>query len=817
MPLSSWSRRWIAVAVLCLATWLSLGETAAAQPALNLQLVASGFASPVAIANARDGSNRLFIVEQGGVIKIYNGSQVLATPFLNIASKVLSGGERGLLGLAFDANYVSNGLFYVFYTSPPAGEVTIARFSVTADPNVANPNSELILKTQAHSDFGNHNGGSLLFGPDGCLYAGIGDGGSGGDPNNNGQNLNTLLGKIIRINPSDGAACAAAPGNPFVGTAGARGEIWALGVRNPWRITFDRLTGDLLIADVGQGTREEVNFQPAGVGGRNYCWRHKEGTLIFDAGVACTAGTPTDPVLEYDHSAGKCSITGGYRYRGNRIPEIAGTYFYGDYCSGQIWGATESGGVWSTSQLFDTAFNISTFGEDESGEIYVVNLSGGAFYRLVDSRATTTTALTASPNPSVFGQSVTFTATVTGSGATGTVTFMEGAATLGTGPLSSGTAVFSTSALAVGVHTITAVYAGDASFSGSTSPALTQTVIPMSLQVTPATNMASVGNPGGPFSPSSFQYQFSANSGSLNYSISGLPSWLDVSSSSGTVTTSPTTVTFTVNSNANSLAIGGYNATISFTNTTNGQGDQTRNAALTVNSGGTAPPAARTWVSGAGSDSNDCTLVAPCQTFAGALPKTSAGGEINVLDRGGFGGVTITKSITIRSDRVEAGVLAGGVNGIIVNAGTNDSVVLEGLDIEGLGTGLNGVNIIGSGSVVIRHSSIHRFTGNGVNLVGTAGAKVLLQDSVISLNGGGVNVQGAGGAANTAVIDRTTIETHTNFAVQIAGPGAAFLSASNLIGSGPKLVISGGGTVTSYGNNVIRGAGATPTTTQPRQ
>jgi glucose/arabinose dehydrogenase len=383
-----WLRVWIQIPVLCVAASLLLGGTAAAQPALNLQLVASGFASPVGIVNAHDGSNRLFIVEQGGDIKIYDGTQVLATPFLNIASKVLSGGERGLLGLAFDSSYLSNGFFYVYYTSQPAGQVTIARYSVTADPNVGDPNSEHILKTQDHSQFANHNGGSLLFGPDGCLYAGIGDGGSGGDPNGNGQNLNTLLAKIIRISPIDGAACTAAPGNPFVGMPNTRDEIWALGVRNPWRITFDRQTGDLLIADVGQDTEEEVDFQPAGVGGRNYCWRHKEGTLIFDANTACTAGTPTDPVLEYDHSAGKCAITGGYRYRGSSIPEIVGTYFYGDYCTGQIWGAAESGGVWTASQLLDTTFNISTFGEDENGEIYVANISGGTFYRLMRTHST---------------------------------------------------------------------------------------------------------------------------------------------------------------------------------------------------------------------------------------------------------------------------------------------------------------------------------------------------------------------------------------------------------------------------------------------
>ena len=374
-----WSRIRHLATTMLMAT-LAWGGAAGANT-FGLQLLVSGLTNPVALANAGDGSNRLFIVDQTGIIKIYDGTQVLATPFLNITSKVLSGGERGLLGLAFDANYASNGFFYVFYTSQPAGDVTIARYSVTADPSVANPNSELILKTQAHPTFANHNGGALVFGPDGCLYAGIGDGGGGGDPDNNGQNLGTLLGKIIRISPSDGTPCAAAPGNPFVGTPGARGEIWALGLRNPWRITFDRQTGDLLIADVGQNSREEVNFQPAAAAGRNYCWRRKEGTLIFDANIPCTAGTPTDPVLEYDHSGGNCSITGGYRYRGSKFPGFVGTYFYGDFCSGRIWGATESGGAWTTVELLDTALNISSFGEDEAGEIYVAHLSG-ALYRL---------------------------------------------------------------------------------------------------------------------------------------------------------------------------------------------------------------------------------------------------------------------------------------------------------------------------------------------------------------------------------------------------------------------------------------------------
>ena len=225
--------------------------------------------------------------------------------------------------------------------------------------------------------------------------------------------------------------------------------------------------------------------------------------------------------------------------------------------------------------------------------------------------------------------------------------------------------------------------------------------------------------------------------------------------------------------------------------------------------------ATRTWVSGVGDDANPCSRTAPCKTFAGAISKTAAAGEINVLDPGGYGAVTITKSIRIISDHIEAGVLVSGTNGIVVNVASTDNVLLDGLDIEGLGTGLNGVQIIGGGSVVIRRTSINHFTGNGVNLIGTNNAKVFVQNTVISNNGGGVNVQGAGGAINNGIIDNSTIDTHPNFAVQIAGPGNIYLSASQLIGAGPKLAISGSGTITSYGNNVIRGAGVAPSATLP--
>ncbi|MBV9968536.1 MAG: PQQ-dependent sugar dehydrogenase [Xanthobacteraceae bacterium] len=375
----SWSRMWQVAIAIMVATFAS-SATADAQT-LSLELMASGLPSPVGLRNAGDGSNRLFIVNQGGTISIYKNGSVLATPFLDVSSEIVAGGEQGLLGLAFDPSYATNGFFYIYYTSKTAGTITISRFHVSSNPDVADPTSEVVLITQVHPNFTNHNGGSLLFGPDGCLYAGLGDGGSGGDPNNNAQNLGTLLAKIIRISPAAGTPCTAAPGNPFVNTQGARGEIWALGVRNPWRITFDRQTGDLWIADVGQNTEEEVDLQPSGVAGRNYCWSRKEGTLIYNPNIPCTIGMPTDPIIEYDHSAGKCAIIGGYRYRGSRFPRMLGTYFYADLCTGQIFGATESGGVWTSTALYTSATNVTTFGEDEAGELYVVHL-GGTIHRL---------------------------------------------------------------------------------------------------------------------------------------------------------------------------------------------------------------------------------------------------------------------------------------------------------------------------------------------------------------------------------------------------------------------------------------------------
>ena len=357
----------------------------------------TGLSSPVDITHAGDGSGRLFIILQGGRIVIFDGVQILSPPFLDIASLVSSGGERGLLGAAFHPNYVGNGFFYLSYTNT-AGDSVIARYSVSLDPNRADPTSGVILLT-IPQPFSNHNGGQLHFGPDGYLYIGIGDGGSGGDPQNNGQDLGTLLGKILRIDVDSGFPFTVPPDNPFVGVVGAREEIWSFGLRNPWRFSFDRLTGDLFIGDVGQNSWEEVDFQPANsTGGENYGWRLMEGNSCFNPAINCNNGTLTLPILVYDHSVG-CSVTGGYLYRGSKNPNLNGLYLYGDFCSGLIWGAQQDGlGGWNTTVLLDTNFSISTFGEDESGEIYFAHLSAtdGTIYQVVQSTPSTNSASTSS-------------------------------------------------------------------------------------------------------------------------------------------------------------------------------------------------------------------------------------------------------------------------------------------------------------------------------------------------------------------------------------------------------------------------------------
>jgi glucose/arabinose dehydrogenase len=368
----------------CLAALIALGavraSAAASWPVITLAPFVSGLAAPVAIANAGDGSNRLFVVEQAGRVRLIQGGVLQATPFLDISTKVSCCGERGLLGLAFPPGYAAKGTFYVFYTDPD-GAITLARYRVGASPDVADPNSGQVLLSVAHART-NHNGGQLAFGPgDGYLYAGLGDGGGGGDPDGNGQNTNTLLGKILRLDVGSGATPYAIPaGNPFA-SGGGRPEIWAHGLRNPWRFSFDRQAGDLYIADVGQGGWEEVDYQQGGAaGGANYGWNIMEGMHCYNA-ATCNPTGLTLPVTEYDHSLG-CAIIGGYVYRGSAQPALTGLYFYADECQGRVWGLQQSGGGWQSRPLLQAAINPSTFGEDEAGEIYLADYYGGTLYRV---------------------------------------------------------------------------------------------------------------------------------------------------------------------------------------------------------------------------------------------------------------------------------------------------------------------------------------------------------------------------------------------------------------------------------------------------
>ena len=343
-----------------------------------MTLVADGFSQPLYLAHTGDGSGRLFVVEQTGAIHILGeDGAVLPEPFLDIGRLVTNGFEQGLLGLAFHPGHAQNGNFFVNYTDL-RGDTVVARYSVSDDPNVADAASATTILTVAQP-YRNHNGGHLAFGPDGYLYIGLGDGGAGGDPHGNGQNLGTLLGKMLRIDVEADEPYGIPPGNPFTGRR-ERPEIWAYGLRNPWRYSFDRATGDLYIGDVGQGAYEEIDFQPAGsAGGENYGWNFMEGLHPYE-GDAPDGLTP--PVAEYAQSEGGCTVVGGYVYRGPQLPELSGMYFFGDFCSGLIWALYRApSGDWQRVQMFESGLNISSFGEDEAGELYVMDLNGGV-YRL---------------------------------------------------------------------------------------------------------------------------------------------------------------------------------------------------------------------------------------------------------------------------------------------------------------------------------------------------------------------------------------------------------------------------------------------------
>ncbi|BCX02699.1 MAG: glucose dehydrogenase [Candidatus Roseilinea sp.] len=353
---------------------------------IDFEEVASGFTRPVFVTHAGDA--RLFVVEQNGVIKIIKNGAVLGTPFLSLTTLVRCCGEEGLLGLAFEPNYATTGRFYVYYTNK-SGDQVIARYQVSGNPDVADPNSGQILLTIPHPDYGNHNGGWLGFGPDGNLYAGVGDGGGGGDPFCAAQDPADLRGKILRLNVVSQVTYTIPAGNVFTTTQ--RPEVWAIGLRNPWRNSFDRQTGDLYIADVGQNAREEVNFAPANSpAGLNFGWSQYEGSIPYSDGSS-NAGAfdcppsniaPTPPITDYGRSLGG-SITGGYVYRGPRYPWLNGIYFYADFSSGKLFAAWRSspGASFTTAFIRDTGYNVSSFGEDVNGELYLVSYSS-AIYRL---------------------------------------------------------------------------------------------------------------------------------------------------------------------------------------------------------------------------------------------------------------------------------------------------------------------------------------------------------------------------------------------------------------------------------------------------
>ncbi len=357
--------------------------TPPAELAARLREVANGLSAPLFLTSPPGDQTHAFVVEQGGRIRIIRNDALVPTPFLDISDRISSGGERGLLGLAFHPQYATNGRFVVYYTNP-SGDIRIASYKVSANPEVADPASEQILLAVPHPNFSNHNGGMVAFGPDGHLYAGIGDGGSGGDPNGNGQNRNTLLGKLVRLDVSAAGQASIPADNPFVGQSGIRPEIWSYGLRNPWRFSFDRVTGDLYIGDVGQNSREEIDVSTDQTNfgrGLNYGWRIMEGTACFSPSAGCNRTGLTQPVLDYGHNDG-CSVTGGYVYRGSLAPALRGHYFYADYCSGWVRSFLLAGR--QVTQPLDWASlrpgdQITSFGEDARGEVYIIVSSGRVF------------------------------------------------------------------------------------------------------------------------------------------------------------------------------------------------------------------------------------------------------------------------------------------------------------------------------------------------------------------------------------------------------------------------------------------------------
>jgi glucose/arabinose dehydrogenase len=351
---------------------------------LDLRRVGRGFEAPLLVTHAGDGTGRLFVVEQFGRIRLLRDGSPQRDPFLDVSSLVSAGGERGLLGLAFHPDYETNGRFFVNYTDS-SGDTVIVEYRVSRDPAHAAPGSARVILRE-DQPYANHNGGNLVFGPDGYLYIGMGDGGSGGDPHGNGQRTDTLLGKMLRIDVDGAGPYRIPPDNPFVGDRQGRAEIWGTGLRNPWRFSFDRETGDLWIGDVGQDQVEEVNRTRAGRGGSNYGWNVMEGTQCYSPSEGCDPKGLVHPIAVYPTSLG-CAVVGGYVYRGSRFPALRGGYFFADYCAGVMFAIdSEARSRQEPVTLLQTGHPISSFGEDEGGELYVTDLASGDILQVTGER-----------------------------------------------------------------------------------------------------------------------------------------------------------------------------------------------------------------------------------------------------------------------------------------------------------------------------------------------------------------------------------------------------------------------------------------------
>ncbi|MCA1834039.1 MAG: sorbosone dehydrogenase family protein [Actinomycetota bacterium] len=366
---------------------------------VNFSRVNTGLSSPVAIAAPNDGTGRIFVVEQAGRVRMRTSSGALqSAPYLNIASKVQSGGERGMLGIAFHPSFQSTRYFFVSYTDGN-GALVVARFRASSyTSTIVSASSETDFLKVDHPGYANHNGGQLQFGPDGYLYIGTGDGGGGGDPSNNAHDTSKLLGKILRIDVNracSGLSYCIPSSNPYASSSTARKEVWEYGLRNPWRFSFDRSAGYLWIADVGQGSIEEIDRIATGSSGKNFGWDCWEGTHVYTTATYCTPLSSTiRPVTQYDHSSGDCAVIGGFVYRGSRYAaNMGGVYLYGDYCTGRVRALLNTSSGWQTRQVYDHGSAITSFGEDASREMYAVDTDGGLY------RVTATGGVSPKPKP----------------------------------------------------------------------------------------------------------------------------------------------------------------------------------------------------------------------------------------------------------------------------------------------------------------------------------------------------------------------------------------------------------------------------------